>query len=186
MHNERQKCDSLWRIRSVEFYEMKNYQFLTCFAMYWGEVMTMLTGSPIGVIIPPIFAWSIMAIMTGIGLRCITSHNLTKRNIWTMRVKPRNKFSYFMEAGVIRRTVVTLSKTDETSVVIMHKQCINGHIFPFVIYSRKLLLTNRLARKLCLPWTNSMPSNRKLRSPLKQLPQSSSKTWVAMPPYPCK
>lgn len=45
--------------------------------------------------------------------------------------------SYFIEAGVIKSTVVTLSKTDETSVVMIHKQCINGHILPLVICFKK-------------------------------------------------
>lgn len=40
--------------------------------------------------------------------------------------------------GVINKTVVTLSKNDERMAVNRHKQLINGHTFPLVIYSWKI------------------------------------------------
>jgi len=40
--------------------------------------------------------------------------------------------------GVINKTVVTLSKNDERTAVKKHKQLINGHVFPLVIYTWKM------------------------------------------------
>jgi len=41
-----------------------------------------------------------------------------------------------MVIGVIRRTVVTLSNTEDTIAVKKHNVLINGQIFPLVFYDK--------------------------------------------------
>lgn len=45
-----------------------------------------------------------------------------------------------MLTGVIRSTVVTLSKNDDITAVNKHKQLISGQTFPLVIYTKNTLL----------------------------------------------
>lgn len=69
---------------------------------------------PTGVKAPPILEYITIDIKIGTGLSSITSHNR-------------------IVTGVIRSTVVTLSKNEDNTAVKMHKQLIKGHTFPFVI-----------------------------------------------------
>ena len=77
------------------------------------EIIT-FDGSPTGVIAPPIFEKINVDIRIGTGFNCITSHSR-------------------MVTGVMRSTVVTLSRNDDIIAENKHKQFISGQIFPFVI-----------------------------------------------------
>lgn len=74
----------------------------------------MFGGSPTGVVVPPMFACTTIAINTGTGFKSKSSQIV-------------------MVIGAIRRTVVTLSNNIEIAQVMMQRQWINGQIFPFVI-----------------------------------------------------
>lgn len=71
--------------------------------MYEFEVTIIFGGSPIGVRRPPMFAWTIIPIRTGIGCNSITSHIL-------------------IVIGVISKIVDTLSKNDDINAVITQSQ----------------------------------------------------------------
>lgn len=71
-------------------------------------------GSPTGVIVPPMFEKITVKIKIVTGFNSITSH----RRIVT---------------GVIRRIVVTLSSTEDTTPVNKQRHVISGQIFPPVI-----------------------------------------------------
>lgn len=71
--------------------------------MYVFDVTIIFGGSPIGVSRPPMFAWTIIPISTGIGCNSITSQIL-------------------IVIGVINKIVDTLSKNDDTKAVITHSQ----------------------------------------------------------------
>lgn len=87
---------------------------LTAFITSLFEAMITFGGSPTGVMAPPIFENIIIHINIGTGFNFITSHNL-------------------IVTGVIRSTVVTLSKKHDKNDVKKHKVFINGQIFPLVI-----------------------------------------------------
>lgn len=92
------------------------------------DAMITLGGSPTGVIVPPIFEKMTIDIKIGTGFSCITSH---KRIV----------------TGVINKTVVTLSRNDDKIAVNKHRQLINGHIRPLVIWNRKEICIDCV-----LPW----------------------------------
>lgn len=73
--------------------------------------MMTLGGSPTGVVVPPILACTTIANSTGTGFKSISSHNL-------------------IVIGAMSSTVVTLSRKEDTSAVIMHSAWISGQILP--------------------------------------------------------
>lgn len=70
---------------------------------------------PTGVKVPPMLEYMTMDIRIGTGFKPITSQSR-------------------MVTGVIRRTVVTLSRKEDITAVNKHRQLISAHTFPFVIY----------------------------------------------------
>lgn len=87
---------------------------LTLFITSRFDAIITFGGSPTGVIAPPILEKTTMEVNIGTGFISITSHNR-------------------MVTGVIKSTVVTLSKTAEINVAKKHSVVISGHNFPPVI-----------------------------------------------------